>query len=64
MENKKQYIQPELKSVEFEVELGFAASGTLSQSITYGGQDNNDNRIRWNSNPFGVSLHGNNDDWD
>ena len=61
MENKKNYIKPELKSVEFKVELGFAAS--LTQ---------NTQRLelfvnRPSLNPFDVhvgSYGDNNDDWD
>ena len=63
MENKKNYIKPELKSVEFKVELGFAASltqdtGRLNYFV---------NRPINDYNPFNVHLGSydeNNDDWD
>ncbi|MCQ2298027.1 MAG: hypothetical protein MJZ51_05330 [Bacteroidales bacterium] len=63
MENKKNYIKPELKSVEFKVELGFAAS-SLSQGMGNLREQFRDNpdgiRVNW-KNGF---LSGNDDDWD
>lgn len=66
MENKKQYIKPELKSVEFKVELGFAASQTVSSYGNWRGRQPAD---EYTANPgnggrFGGFFTGNNDDWD
>ena len=65
MENKKNYIKPELKSVEFKVELGFAASlsqGT-GQSFDFSTYDRSRDteglRVNWHG-----FLSGNNEDWD
>lgn len=63
MENKKTYIKPEIKSVEFKAEQGFAASG-LTQNTR---RMTDDERSLVNGNPFNVhwGVYGNNDeDWD
>ena len=66
MENKKQYIAPAMKCVEFKVERGYA----LSQGAGSVLGNNNDFEYYKNNpgespdNRFGGYFSGNTDDWD
>lgn len=60
MEEKKQYIAPELKVAEFEVELGYAASTGLRQHTLSIGNFSERDRSQFTFGSYG----GNNDDWD
>ena len=63
MEEKKQYIAPELKVAEFEVELGYAASTGLRQRTLSLGSFSGRPQLTYGEYGNG-SYSGNNDDWD
>ena len=66
MENKKQYIAPTLKCVEFKVERGYAMSqgigSTLGTNTEF--QEYIEGPNEFQGNRFGGYFSGNNDDWD
>lgn len=66
MENKKLYIAPALKCVEFKVERGYAMSqgigSTLGNNTDFQIYIEDPNEFR--GNRFGGYFSGNNDDWD
>ena len=68
MEDKKQYIKPTVKCVEFKSEIGFAMSQGFNLNNNFGnynGYDSDDARdAATNGNRFGGFFTNNTDDWD
>ena len=62
MKNKKQYITPTLKCVQFKVEKGYYGSESPKQKLTLF-QSQDPSEIT-GDNRFGGYFSGNTDDWD
>lgn len=61
---KKQYIAPTLKCVEFMVERGYAFSQGVKKIGTYSDESPQFDGSYGEGNRFGGSLFDNNGDWD